>query len=169
MGALAAVLVSCSGGDTDWQEAESASGTYSAEFPGEPERWMEAIPELGADQEFTVFEADDAAYTITEVPLEPGMDFDLDDSVDGGLLGALGGLEQETGESGDYTEVSRDTGDFEGAETRQAVADFESGDVSAHLRTLIFVREDTLVQALYIGPSSDDEDIDPFFDSFELS
>jgi len=163
------LLVGCAGNDADWQEAESSSGTYVAEFPTEPEYQTEAIPELGAEQEHTISEVDDGAYTINEIPLEPGMEFDLDGSMEGGIRAALQSLEQEAGEQGHYTEVSRETGDFEGTETREAVADLEVGDESARLRARIFVRDDRLVQALYIGSPTEDEESDRFFDSFELN
>lgn len=170
LSAAAAMLVGCAGSEPDWQEAETSSGAYVAEFPVEPEHQTQPVPELGAEQAFTIAETDEAAYTITEFPLGPGTEFDLDGSVEGTIMGALESIEQEVGAQGGFTEVSRETGEFEGAETRETVADLEAGDQAARLRALVFVRDDVLVQALYVGSASEeDEDIDRFFDSFELT
>lgn len=170
LSAAAAMMVGCAGSEPEWHEAETSSGAYVAEFPVEPEHQTQPIPELGAEQAFTIAEDDEAAYTIIELPLDPGTEVDLDGGVEGAIMGALESLEQEVGAQGDFTEVSRDAGEFEGAETREAVADLEAGDQSARFRALVFVRDDALVQALYVGSSSDDyADMDHFFDSFELN
>lgn len=155
--------------DAGWVEAESGSGEYVAEFPAEPTRQTQTVPELDAEQDLTLAEVDGAAYLLTEVPLN-GTPFDLDASVQGNIEGVLANLEQQTGEQGEVIPVSEETGEFEGEETREAAVDIEVGDLSAHYRVLIFVREDTLVQVIYNGEQGAGQDgADRFFDSFGLS
>lgn len=152
----------------EWREYPSASGAYSAQFPAKPKQESEELPGVSAAIDLVTAEHEGDFYAITEFTLPKGAQLDLDGAVDGAINGGIQRLEQETGENGTATEVSRETGTFENAETREVVADLSAGNDKARYRALMFAQDGMFVQVITVDEGDDAEaDVTRFLESFE--
>ena len=140
----------------DWQKASSASGSYVAEFPGTPTTRTISPPGSDLSLQLVEVESNDMAFAITETPLNGANAFPLDEAVDRSIESARAGQQSISGRNVTATEISRSTGDFDGVETRRFSYNMIDGDKKATISSLIFYRDNVIVQAAVIANSEAD-------------
>jgi len=134
--------------DPQWHQATSPSGRYVAEFPEPPTTRTVPMP---GNQSMQIIEArsGDTGFALTEVPLTEANRGPLDQTVDNAIEGARAAVEANFGGPVVATEISpRKTGDFEGAETRVANFTVAQGGTKTTMRSLVFLHDGFVVQAL---------------------
>jgi len=152
----------------EWQEATSASGNYVAEFPGRPTTRTQTVPGSELTLQLTEVEFGGDVYTLSETELHGITPYPLDAAVDNSLESARAGQESSSGNQVTANELSRSTGDFEGVETRRFRGELVDGDKKATMSSLVFYRDDAIVQAIVVsnGPV-DAESVDRFLSSLK--
>jgi hypothetical protein len=152
----------------EWQKANSASGRYVAEFPATPTTRTITPPGSELSMQLTEAQSDDIAFAVAETTLNDTNAYPLDEAVDKSIESARSG--QESGSAGTVTatEISRSTGDFEGVETRKFTYNLFDEDKKATVTSLIFYRDNAIVQATVVANSEADSEIaDRFLSSLK--
>jgi hypothetical protein len=167
---LTVAAVGCGHTETKWHEAKSASGNYVAEFPGEPTTRTQTAPGSDMSIQLTLLESEGNAFNLSETALQGNAPYPLDDAVDMSVESARAGQEKSAGRTVTATELSRTTGDFEGVETRRFSYTLVVGDARAIMSSLLFYRDDVIVQAIVVSDSeADSEAVNHFLSSVRLS
>ena len=158
--------VGCGSAAPEWQEATTASGNYTAEFPGKPTTRTQAVPGSDLSIQFTEFESGKNSFAISETALNGITPYPLDEAVDGSIESARAGEESSSGRTVTATDISRTTGDFEGVETRRYSVNLVGGDANWTIDGLIFYRDDAIVAPTVVSKgASDPESVDRFLSS----
>ncbi len=124
--------------EPDWYEATSGSGRYVAEFPEPPTTRTIPVPGSDALMQVTEAESGDIMYGLAEAPMNGADPRPLDETVDR-LEASYGGTTEE---------IARNTGSFEGVETREVTFNLNRDGKKAPTRSLIFYQDGYAVQAV---------------------
>src|SRR4051794_27422374 len=151
-----------------WEQATSASGHYVAEFPTKPTTRTQTVPGSDLTLQLTEVESGGHAYTLSETELNGNTPYPLDDAVANSLESARAGQEASVGHPVTAKELSHSTGDFEGVETRRFSGELVDGDKKATMSSLLFYRDDAIVQAIVVSDGEADEAaVDHFLSSLK--
>lgn len=167
---LSLLLVVAAGGcrstAPQWQQATTATGNYVAEFPGPPTTQTQSVPGGPLLIQVTLAETGDYAFSILETPLNGATPYPLDESVDRAIEGARADREEHSGGPVSVTDAWRTTGDFEGIETREYGFRISARGEETTVNSVIFYRNDTVVQAIVVYKrEADEEAVDRFLSS----
>jgi hypothetical protein len=136
--------------ELQWREARSALGKYVALFPAEPTTRTEPA-DNGMTASFTMSDSQNITFSLLEAPLNGNAPKPLDEVVDIVVEGMRVALGPPSGTTVTATPLSRTTGDFEGVETREFSYELIRGNTRAIATSMVFYRDDVLVQALVMS------------------
>lgn len=155
-------LVGCGSSDKGSEETfetfKSEEGKFSIDFPGKPEESVQSA--MGLDINIVALEDGDTAYTVlySDYPEEIVKASKPEDMLAGGVQGQVASLGGEVVESKDIT-----LDDYPG---KHLVVETEKEGTKVNFNSKIFLVGNRLYQIQAINV--DNENLDKFFDSFEL-
>jgi hypothetical protein len=141
-----------------WEAATSASGKYVADFPSVPSIRTQQTPGSPLVVHLTEAQSGGNAFTLSETALGGTPPLPLDEAVDNAIERSRMGSEVTAGRTVTAKEISRSTGDFEGSQTRRFTYELIDGDKTATVNSLLFYRNDAIVQAIVVYAGKPDEE-----------
>lgn len=166
---LAVLAVGCGQqAGSAWHQVTSPLGDYVIEFPGEPTTFP--LTDARTNRTFQAITSDyeDITYSMFERPLDGVPPMHLDEAVDGSMEFVRANTPPSSAAPVRATQVSRTTGDFDGAETRKFVFELINGNTRALVSSLMFYRNDTVVQAMVVSnDETESGSVDRFLSSLK--
>lgn len=153
---------------SEWHEVTSARGDYVMEFPGETTTRTQSNPGTGVSIQQTSSEFGGIVFILAETPLNGVASAPLDEAVQGSLEAIRAGTPSSSAAPVTVNEISRTTGKFDGVETRMFACELIDGNKRGLVNSLLFVRNDVVVQATVVSNNeADSESVDRFLSSLK--
>lgn len=168
---LAAAVFGCSASQSEWHEVTSPSGDYVAEFPAETSTSTQTDPNTGMAVQVIGTDYGDLFFGLAEGPADCSIPTRLDEAIDQVVEHVRTLMLPPSSSTAAVTanQISRTTGEFEGVETRRvAYKFFVDGAATETMTTLLFCRDDTLVQLTVLSnDEADSESVNRFLTSLK--
>lgn len=148
------LLAGCSSAEPEWAVFDSPNGLYSVDMPGVPT--LEEQDVQGLTLRSWSIERGDDGYTVAEVDLPADSPFDLQSSVQGTVDSMLLSVERQAGEDGTATLTSSEQTSIGDLPAREWSAGLTAGDLSAQVRGVTFLVDETLIQMIAVDANGDD-------------
>jgi hypothetical protein len=133
-----------------WQFSSTASGNYTAEFPGETTTETIDIPNSEMSMQMTSLDLGNMYFVLADLDIPAGAPVSLDDGVNAAIQAMRLDRTANWG-SVEVDESPRATGDFEGNETREFSVVIKGDGHTARIKGLLFHQDGHLVQAVVLA------------------